>query len=106
MKNQLYNKTIPAFLKKYGKKWNAKVYDDEFERQMIKSNLNEITDPFLSQFGWHILEVLGTRVEDKTNENVEDRAFSYLFNRKFQEELETDLQELRADAFVEIKELD
>ena len=28
-KNQLYNKTIPAFLKKYGKKWNAKVYDDE-----------------------------------------------------------------------------
>ena len=82
------------------------VYDDEFERQMIKSNLNEITDPFLSQFGWHILEVLGTRVEDKTNENVEDRAFSYLFNRKFQEELETDLQELRADDFVEIKELD
>ena len=82
------------------------VYDDEFERQMIKSNLNEITDPFLSQFGWHILEVLGNRVEDKTNQNVEDRAFSYLFNRKFQEELETDLQELRADAFVEIKELD
>ena len=82
------------------------VYDDEFERQMIKANLNEITDPFLSQFGWHVLEVLGNRVEDKTNENVEDRAFSYLFNRKFEEELETDLQELRADAFVEIKELD
>ena len=82
------------------------VYDDEFERQMIKANQNEITAPFLSQFGWHILEVLGTRVEDKTNENIEDRAFSYLFNRKFQEELETDLQELRADAFVEIKELD
>ena len=40
------------------------VYDDEFERQMIKANLNEITDPFLSQFGWHILEVLGNRVED------------------------------------------
>ena len=81
-------------------------YDEEFERQMIKSNLNEITDPFLSQFGWHILEVLDTRVEDKTNERIEDRAFSYLFNRKFEEELETDLQELRADAFIEIKELD
>ena len=82
------------------------VYDDEFERQIKKSNLNEITEPFLSQFGWHILEVLGTRVEDKTNERIEDRAFSYLFNRKFEEELETDLQELRADAFIEIKELD
>ena len=73
---------------------------------MIKSNLNELTDPFLSQFGWHILEVMGTRVEDKTKEKIEDRAFSYLFNRKFEEELETDLQELRADAFIEIKELD
>ena len=82
------------------------VYDEEFERQMIKSNLNELTDPFLSQFGWHILEVMGTRVEDKTKEKIEDRAFSYLFNRKFEEELETDLQELRADAFIEIKELD
>ena len=82
------------------------VYDDEFERQMIKSNLNELIDPFLSQFGWHILEVMGTRVEDKTKEKIEDRAFSYLFNRKFEEELETDLQELRADAFIEIKELD
>ena len=82
------------------------VYDDEFERQMIESNLNELTDPFLSQFGWHILEVMGTRVEDKTKEKIEDRAFSYLFNRKFEEELETDLQELRADAFIEIKELD
>ncbi len=79
------------------------VYDPEFERQMMKSDLNVITDPFLSQFGWHILEVLGTRVEDKTNERVEDRAFSYLFNRKFEEELESDLQELKAEAFIEIK---
>tara|TARA_B100000579_G_C22793126_1_gene835640 strand:- start:94 stop:1326 length:1233 start_codon:yes stop_codon:yes gene_type:complete len=79
------------------------VYDPEFERQMMKSDLNVITEPFLSQFGWHILEVLGTRVEDKTNERVEDRAFSYLFNRKFDEELESDLQELKAEAFIEIK---
>ena len=70
---------------------------------MINSDLNALTEPFLTQFGWHILEVLGTRVEDKTDENVADQAFSYLFNRKFQEELETDLQELRADAFIEVK---
>ncbi len=70
---------------------------------MINSDLNTLTEPFLTQFGWHILEVLGTRVEDKTDENVADQAFSYLFNRKFQEELETDLQELRADAFIEVK---
>jgi hypothetical protein len=30
-KARLYNKTIPSFLKKYGKKWNAKVYDDNVD---------------------------------------------------------------------------
>lgn len=79
-------------------------YAPEFEKVMTESNENQISDPFLTQFGWHILEVTGIRVVDKTNERMEDQAFSYLFNRKFQEELETDLQELRAEAFVEIKE--
>lgn len=31
-KDALYNKTIPSFLKKYGKKWNAQVYDDEIKK--------------------------------------------------------------------------
>ena len=79
-------------------------YAPEFEKVMTESSENQISEPFLSQFGWHILEVTGIRVVDKTNERMEDQAFSYLFNRKFQEELETDLQELRAEAFVEIKE--
>tara|TARA_B100000927_G_scaffold291682_1_gene295579 strand:- start:46326 stop:47570 length:1245 start_codon:yes stop_codon:yes gene_type:complete len=79
-------------------------YAPEFEKVMIESSENQISEPFLTQFGWHILEVTGIRVVDKTNERMEDQAFSYLFNRKFQEELETDLQELRAEAFVEIKE--
>ena len=82
------------------------LYAPEFEEAIKKANLNEITEPFLTEFGWHILEGLGTRVEDKTNERVEDQAFSYLFNRKFEEELESHLQELRAEAFVEIKEFD
>ncbi len=82
------------------------LYAPEFEEAIKNANMNQVTDPFLTEFGWHILEVLGTRVEDKTNERVEDQAFSYLFNRKFDEELESHLQELRAEAFVEIKEFD
>ena len=38
-KGALYNKTIPAFLKKYGKKWNAKVYDDNIVESFDNPNL-------------------------------------------------------------------
>ena len=33
-KADLYDRAIPSFLKKYGKKWNAKVYDDEIETNL------------------------------------------------------------------------
>ena len=79
-------------------------YTEAFEEVMMRSNLNEVSLPFRSDFGWHILEVTGTRIEDKTNERIADQAFNYLYSRKFEEELESDLQELRAEAFVEIKD--
>ena len=82
------------------------VYAEQFEMMMKKANINSVTQPFVTQFGWHILEVLGTRVEDKTEQRIEDQAFQYLYGRKFDEELESDLQELRAESFVEIKEFD
>ena len=40
-KNKLYNKTIPAYLKKYGKKWNARVTDADI--QNIPVTIFEIT---------------------------------------------------------------
>ena len=79
-------------------------YVFEFEKRMMSEGINVVSEPFLTENGWHILEVLNTRVKDKTDENIAEQAFSYLYNRKFEEELETDLQELRADAFIEIKE--
>ena len=79
-------------------------YTEAFEEVMLRSNLNEVSLPFRSDFGWHILEVTGTRIEDKTNERIADQAFNYLYSRKFEEELESDLQELRAEAFIEIKD--
>ncbi|MDC2989496.1 peptidylprolyl isomerase [Gammaproteobacteria bacterium] len=82
------------------------VYAEQFEIMMKKASINSVTQPFVTQFGWHILEVLGTRVEDKTEQRIEDQAFQYLYSRKFEEELESDLQELRAESFVEIKKFD
>ena len=78
----------------------------EFENVMLNSEINEVSEVFESQFGFHFLEVLDKRNYDRTIDIVEDRAYGALFSRKFDEELENSLRTMRAEAFVEVKELD
>ena len=78
----------------------------EFENVMINSDLNVVSEVFESQFGFHCLEVTGKRLEDITDYQIEERAYSILFSRKFDEELENTLRSMRAEAFVEFKDLD
>ena len=76
----------------------------EFEETMSGIELNEISAPFLSQFGWHILQVTERRKQDFSDEIKRNRAQNVLRQRKFEEELQVWLQEIRDEAFVEIKE--
>tara|TARA_Y100001970_G_scaffold268133_1_gene358981 strand:- start:4283 stop:5587 length:1305 start_codon:yes stop_codon:yes gene_type:complete len=78
-------------------------FTPEFESVMNNSELNEVSKPFKSQFGWHILEVLDRRNEDVSEEQRKDGAFRIIFDRKFEQELQRTLIELRAEAFVDIK---
>ena len=78
----------------------------EFENVMVNSEINEVSEVFESQFGFHFLEVTGKRVEDVTDYQIEERAYSVLFSRKYDEELENTLRSMRAEAFVEFKDLD
>jgi len=77
----------------------------QFEDMMLQSELNEVSEVFKTDYGYHFLEVLGTRNFDRTSELIEDRAYSALYSRKFDEELENTLRSMRAEAFVEIKDL-
>ena len=79
------------------------VYDKAFEKVIKKSEINVISEPFESAFGWHILKVLERREKNITNDIVKDKAYGALFNRKFQEQLQNTLEEIRAEAFVDIK---
>ena len=78
----------------------------EFENVMLNSEINEVSEVFESQYGFHFLEVTGKRVEDVTDYQIEERAYSVLFSRKYDEELENTLRSIRAEAFVEFKDLD
>ena len=76
----------------------------EFEQTMSSIELNEVSAPFLSQFGWHILQVTERRKQDFSENITRNRAQNLLRQRKYEEELQVWLQEIRDEAFVEIKE--
>lgn len=75
-----------------------------FEQTMNSIELNEVSAPFLSQFGWHILQVTERRNQDFSDKIMRNRAENLLRQRKYEEELQVWLQEIRDEAFVEIKE--
>ena len=82
------------------------VLDENFEKTMLATAIGELSEVFESQFGYHFLEVLGRRNHDMTDELINDRAYNVLFERKFDEVLENTLRSMRAEAFVEFKDLD
>jgi len=75
----------------------------EFREQMANAQQGEVTKPFKTQYGWHVLEVLGRRATDSTEQAREQQAQSVLRNRKYDEELQTWLRQIRDEAYVEIK---
>lgn len=75
----------------------------EFEQTMQNSKKGEISTPFRTQYGWHILEVVDRRSQDMSEEFRKGRARQMLQRRKFDEELDGWLREIRQNAYVEVK---
>ena len=73
-----------------------------FEKMMNSLELNTISEPFQSQFGWHIVEVLERRQHDDTDKFYRNQARKQLFERKAAEEEELWLRRLRDEAYVEL----
>ncbi|WP_275404713.1 peptidylprolyl isomerase SurA [Paraglaciecola marina] len=78
------------------------IYVPEFQETLGKLEVDEISQPVRSQFGWHLMQLLGKRVGDITEQRKEEKAYQLLFQRKFAEEADTWLREIRAGAYVEV----
>ncbi|MDB2618811.1 peptidylprolyl isomerase [Litoricolaceae bacterium] len=74
-----------------------------FANVMTQLSLNTLSDVTKSRFGFHLIEVLDTRESDISEEQMKDRARRILTERKFSQELDSWLRQIRADAFVELK---
>ncbi|UZE96678.1 peptidylprolyl isomerase [Alkalimarinus alittae] len=75
-----------------------------FDDIMQNSTVGEVSQPFLSDFGWHILQVQDTRMEDLGNRIQANQARQVIHRRKYEEELSLWLREIREEAYVEFKD--
>ncbi|GGN15823.1 MULTISPECIES: peptidylprolyl isomerase [Marinomonas] len=75
----------------------------EFESMMDQTSIGSISKPFRTQFGWHILQVEGRREADISDKVKRSNAERALTAQKQDVVLGNWLDELRADAFIDIK---
>ena len=75
----------------------------QFAQVMMAAGIGEVSTPFESEFGWHLLLVEDRREQDMSDEARRNMAMDLLFRRRFEEERQEWLKEIRDEAFVELR---
>ncbi len=82
---------------------NPGTFVPEFEEVAKNAEINVVSAPFRSQFGWHILEVMGRRTYDNTEDIKQNSCANRIRNSKLSNETELWVRRLRDEAYVEIR---
>ena len=78
------------------------IFVPEFRDTLSTLKNNEISAPFRTQHGWHVVQLLGRRTVDATAEKKRDQVMRMIYNRRYNEESTNFLRELRDEAFIEV----
>lgn len=72
----------------------------EYEATLERLEEGEISEPFRTQFGWHIVQLTGRRTVDETAQNRRDKIYSQLLEQKQREIFDLWKRRLRDEAYV------
>jgi peptidyl-prolyl cis-trans isomerase SurA len=78
-------------------------YGERIRQTLTALQDGDISEPFQTEGGWHIIELLGTREKDVTEESLRNAARNNLKQQKMDIEVEQYLQQMRDEAFVEVR---
>lgn len=81
----------------------ADAFVPEFAASAEALKPNEISQPFRTQFGWHIVQMLGHRDFDNTADAARERAYEALRDSRVEEATELWLQQIRDESYVELR---
>lgn len=80
------------------------LYVPAFKDTLATLEPGEYSQPVRSVHGWHLMQLIDRRMDDATEKRKEERASQLIFNRKFNEESENWLREMRDAAYIEVIE--
>ncbi len=75
----------------------------EFDAVINNLEIGELSEPFRSQFGWHIVEVLDRRVYDNTEDLKEQNCVVRIRGSKRGDETQLWMRRLRDEAYVDVR---
>ena len=75
----------------------------EFAERLEALEVGELSEPFRTRFGWHIVEVTDRRTYDTTEELKEQRCAESIRASKMEEQQQLWLQQIRDQAFVDLR---
>lgn len=81
---------------------NPGVMEKDFETAMDKLAVNELSPPVQTQYGWHLIQVLGRRDHNDTDAFQRNQARDFLLQRKLEPAVENWRRRLRDEAFVRV----
>lgn len=76
-------------------------YGSRVAQELERLQDQQVSEPFRTEAGWHVLQRLATRERDKTQERTREQAREAIRNRKAEEEFNNFLRQLKAEAFIE-----